>query len=35
MAVADVRSDGTVYIYTHTQNPQALRTGIAHMLPLL
>jgi nicotinate dehydrogenase subunit B len=32
MAVADVRSDGTVYIYTHTQNPQALRTGIAHML---
>jgi nicotinate dehydrogenase subunit B len=32
MAVADVRSDGTVYVYTHTQNPQALRTGIAHML---
>jgi CO/xanthine dehydrogenase Mo-binding subunit len=32
MAVADVHSDGTVYVYTHTQNPQALRTGIAHML---
>jgi CO/xanthine dehydrogenase Mo-binding subunit len=32
MAVADVRSDGTVYVYTHTQNAQALRTGIAHML---
>jgi nicotinate dehydrogenase subunit B len=32
LAVADVRSDGTVYVYTHTQNPQALRFGIAHML---
>ncbi len=32
MAVADVRPDGTVFVYTHTQNPQALRTGIAHML---
>jgi CO/xanthine dehydrogenase Mo-binding subunit len=32
MAVADARSDGTVYVYTHTQNPQALRSGIAHML---
>jgi CO/xanthine dehydrogenase Mo-binding subunit len=32
MAVADVRSDGTVHVYTHTQNPQALRSGIAHML---
>ncbi len=32
MAVADVRSDGTVFVYTHTQNPQALRSGIAHML---
>jgi nicotinate dehydrogenase subunit B len=32
MAVADVRSEGTVYVYTHTQNPQALRAGIAHML---
>ena len=25
MAVADARKDGTVYIYTHNQNPQALR----------
>src|SRR3954447_2444253 len=32
MAVADVRTDGNVYVYTHTQNPQALRSGIAHML---
>ena len=32
MAVADVRSDGAVYVYTHTQNPQALRSGIALML---
>ncbi|HEY7304749.1 MAG TPA: molybdopterin cofactor-binding domain-containing protein [Bryobacteraceae bacterium] len=32
MAVGDVRSDGTVYVYTHTQNPQALRSGIARML---
>ena len=32
MAVGDVRPDGTVYVYTHTQNPQALRHGIAHML---
>jgi CO/xanthine dehydrogenase Mo-binding subunit len=32
MATAEVRKDGTVVIYTHTQNPQALRTGIAHML---
>lgn len=32
MAVADVRSDGTVFVYTHIQNPQALRSGIAHML---
>ncbi|HEX4165432.1 MAG TPA: molybdopterin cofactor-binding domain-containing protein [Bryobacteraceae bacterium] len=32
MAVADVRSDGSVYVHTHTQNPQALRTGIAQML---
>ena len=32
IAVADIRSDGTVYVYTHTQNPQALRSGIAHML---
>ncbi len=32
MAVADTRPDGTVYVYTHTQNPQALRSGIAYML---
>lgn len=32
MAVADVRPDGGVFVYTHTQNAQALRTGIAHML---
>ncbi|MFL6417529.1 MAG: xanthine dehydrogenase family protein molybdopterin-binding subunit, partial [Bryobacteraceae bacterium] len=32
MALADVRPDGTAYVYTHTQNPQALRAGIAHML---
>jgi len=32
MAVADVRPDGTVQIYTHNQNPQALRGEIAQML---
>ncbi|HKD08609.1 MAG TPA: molybdopterin cofactor-binding domain-containing protein [Bryobacteraceae bacterium] len=32
MAVADARSDGTVFIYTHNQNPQALRGQIALML---
>jgi nicotinate dehydrogenase subunit B len=32
MATADVCPDGTVYVYTHTQNPQALRSAIAHML---
>jgi len=32
MALADVRKDGTVYIYTHNQNPQALRGEIAQML---
>jgi CO/xanthine dehydrogenase Mo-binding subunit len=32
MALADVRADGTVYIYTHNQNPQALRGEIAQML---
>lgn len=32
MAVGDVRPDGTVFVYTHTQNPQALRSGIAKML---
>ena len=30
MAVADARPDGTVHIYTHNQNPQALRGEIAH-----
>ena len=32
MAIADVRKDGTIYIYTHNQNPQALRGEIAQML---
>src|ERR1700687_2029000 len=32
MAVADVRPDGTVHIYTHNQNPQELRGEIAMML---
>jgi nicotinate dehydrogenase subunit B len=32
MAVADVAPDGTVHIYTHNQNPQALRGEIATML---
>jgi nicotinate dehydrogenase subunit B len=32
MTVADVKSDGTVHIYTHNQNPQALRGEIAMML---
>ena len=32
MAVADARPDGTVHIYTHNQNPQALRGEIAQML---
>src|SRR5580692_10444746 len=32
LAVADARSDGTVHIYTHNQNPQALRGEIAQML---
>jgi CO/xanthine dehydrogenase Mo-binding subunit len=32
MAVGDVRADGTVFVYTHTQNAQALRSGIAQML---
>jgi CO/xanthine dehydrogenase Mo-binding subunit len=32
MAVADVQADGTVRIYTHNQNPQALRGEIAQML---
>ena len=32
MAVADARPDGTIHIYTHNQNPQALRGEIARML---
>ena len=32
MAVADVRAEGTVHIYAHNQNPQALRGEIATML---
>lgn len=32
MALADVRSDGTVHVYTHNQNPQALRGELAKML---
>jgi len=32
VAVADVKPDGTVHIYTHNQNPQALRGEIAMML---
>jgi nicotinate dehydrogenase subunit B len=32
MAMADVQADGTVRIYTHNQNPQALRGEMAKML---
>lgn len=32
MAVAEVKTDGTVQIHTHNQNPQALRGEIAMML---
>jgi CO/xanthine dehydrogenase Mo-binding subunit len=32
LAVADVKPDGTVHIYTHNQNPQELRGEIAMML---
>lgn len=32
MAVADAKADGTVYVYTHNQNPSALRGQIALML---
>ena len=32
MAVADVKRDGTVHVYAHNQNPQALRGEIATML---
>ncbi len=34
MAVGDVKADGTVHVYTHNQNPQALRGQIAKMLGL-
>ena len=30
--MADTRPDGTVYVYTHSQNPQELRGEIAQML---
>jgi len=32
VAVGDVRPDGTVFVHTHNQNPQALRGQIAMML---
>jgi CO/xanthine dehydrogenase Mo-binding subunit len=32
IAVGDVKPDGTVYVHTHNQNPQALRGQIAKML---
>ena len=32
VAVGDVRADGTVWVHTHNQNPQALRGQIAMML---
>ena len=32
VAVGDARPDGTVYLHTHNQNPQALRGQIAMML---
>jgi CO/xanthine dehydrogenase Mo-binding subunit len=32
IAVGDARPDGTVYVHTHNQNPQALRGQIALML---
>ncbi len=35
MALADVKPDGTVHIYTHNQNPQELRGEIAQMLGTL
>jgi nicotinate dehydrogenase subunit B len=34
MAVADARKDGTVFVYTHNQNPQALRGELAQMLSI-
>jgi len=32
VSLADVRRDGSVTVYTHSQNPQCLRTAIALML---
>lgn len=32
IAVGDVKTDGTVFVHTHNQNPQALRGQIAMML---
>ena len=32
MALADAQADGTVHVYTHNQNPQALRGELAQML---
>src|SRR6202167_1990533 len=32
MALADVQADGSVHVYTHNQNPQALRGELAQML---
>jgi nicotinate dehydrogenase subunit B len=32
VAVGDVRSDGSIHLHAHTQNAQALRSGIAQML---
>jgi len=32
VAVGDARSDGTVFVHTHNQNPQALRGQLAMML---
>jgi len=32
VSLADVRADGTVYVHTHSQNPQFLRMALAKML---
>jgi nicotinate dehydrogenase subunit B len=32
LALADARADGSVFVYTHNQNPQALRGELAQML---
>ncbi len=34
MALADARADGSVHVYTHNQNPQALRGELATMLSI-